>query len=310
MRTVRAAVGNTRAWWRWRRLDDVLPPLRPVVTSVVAPAEMVRPVLRRPAPAVLALLVVAAIGYGLVGGGLALASSHGRRQATPALVGRSTPPDGTTGAAPDPSASASTGPSAPIDPTALPRCTSTCRTVRTLRVTVKGAPAYLMLVSTTSGRPSRALRFYLLSLVDRRVLWSGPDTPLPAYASKRLGGYSGSMLRQDATGHVYIDLLTSPTASFVGVLDLGDGTDVRDFGSLTPDASGEFRFSTDTPGADTVDVDGAKIYDVALLRAATSGKPAYYDLLRWNGTDYVPRGCARQSVDGGLGTIRPAGSCG
>ena len=54
IRAPRAVAGNLRAWWRFRKLGDVLPPLRPVVTTVVAPAEMVRPVLRRPVPALLA----------------------------------------------------------------------------------------------------------------------------------------------------------------------------------------------------------------------------------------------------------------
>ena len=35
----------------------------------------------------------------------------------------------------------------------------------------------------------------------------------------------------------------------------------------------------------------------------------YYDLYRWNGTDYVNRGCARTLVDGGLGKIQPIGTC-
>jgi hypothetical protein len=128
-----------------------------------------------------------------------------------------------------------------------------------------------------------------------------------AYISKRLGVYRGSALRQDASGHVFVDLLTGADSSFIAVLDLGNGTNVRDFGSLELNPFGQYRFSANTPGADTVDIDGARIFDIALPRTGT-GQP-YYDLFRWNGTDYVPRGCARTLVDGGLGEIRAAGTC-
>jgi hypothetical protein len=133
---------------------------------------------------------------------------------------------------------------------------------------------------------------------------------MKAYVSKRLGVYRGSVLRQDATGHVFVDLLTSSDESFVAVLDLGDGTNVQDFGSTTPTALGYYRFSTSTPGADTVDIDGAHVFDIALPRLGSTADGPYYELYRWNGTDYVPRGCARTLVDGGLGAIRPAGTCG
>jgi hypothetical protein len=174
-------------------------------------------------------------------------------------------------------------------------------------VTVAGQPADLLLVSTANGRPVHALRFYLLRDSDRAVLWSGPEVPVKAYISKRLGVYQGSALRQDATGHVFVDLLTGANSSFIAVLDLGNGTNVRDFGSLQPNVFGAYRFSADTPGADTVDVDGARIFDIALPRTG-AGQP-YYDLYRWNGTNYIARGCARTLVDGGLGEIRPAGTC-
>ena len=306
VRTLRAVAGNLRAGWRFRQLGDVLPPLRPVVTTVVAPAEMVRPVLRRPVPAVLtsafSVIVVALV----VWGGVALAgSSGGHPDSGPSLSG----PHPTSSAS-APHASVSTAPTtsvADIDAATLPGCSSSCRLARGLRVTVAGQPADLLLVSTANGRPVHALRFYLLRDSDRAVLWSGPEVPVKAYISKRLGVYQGSALRQDATGHVFVDLLTGANSSFIAVLDLGNGTNVRDFGSLQPNVFGAYRFSADTPGADTVDVDGARIFDIALPRTG-AGQP-YYDLYRWNGTDYIARGCARTLVDGGLGEIRPAGTC-
>jgi hypothetical protein len=174
-------------------------------------------------------------------------------------------------------------------------------------VTVAGQPADLLLVSTAPARPLHALRFYLVRDADHAVLWSGPQQPMQGYVSKRLGNYRGSVLRQDATGHVFVDLLTSANDSFLVVLDLGDGRTVRDFGSTQQNIVGRYRFATDSPSVDTVDVDGARVFDIALPRTGT-GQP-YYDLYRWNGTDYVSRGCARTLVDGGMGTIRRSGTC-
>jgi hypothetical protein len=306
IRAPRAVAGNLRAWWRFRKLGDVLPPLRPVVTTVVAPAEMVRPVLRRPVPALLATALAAIVVALVAWGGVALASSGGHHDSGPSLSGTHpttspTKPHAATTTTAPPDAVAS------IDPGTLPGCSSSCRLARSLRVTVAGQPADLLLVSTADGRPVHALRFYLLRDSDRSVLWSGPQQPVKAYISKRLGVYRGSALRQDATGHVFVDLLTGADSSFIAVLDLGNGTNVRDFGSLELNAFGQYRFAANTPGADTVDIDGARIFDIALPRTGT-GQP-YYDLYRWNGTDYVPRGCARTLVDGGLGELRAAGTC-
>jgi hypothetical protein len=190
---------------------------------------------------------------------------------------------------------------------ALPGCTSKCRLARSLHVTVADQPADLLLVSTAPGRLLHALRFYLLRDSDSSVLWSAPQRPLDAYVSKRLGSYSGSVLRQDAAGHVFVDLLASANESFIVVLELGDGQVVRDFDSMEPDAAGHYRFSSNSLGADTVDVDKTHIFDIALPRAGV-GRP-YYDLYRWDGSDFVVRGCARTLVDGGLGQIKPEGTC-
>jgi hypothetical protein len=189
----------------------------------------------------------------------------------------------------------------------LPGCSSKCHLARGLRVTVAGQPADLLLVSTAGGRPLHALRFYLVRRWDSSVLWSGPQQPMRAYVSKRLGNYRGSVLRQDAAGHVFVDLLTSADESFIVVLDLGGGQVVNDFGSMEPDAAGHYRFSTSSPGADTVDVGKTHVFDIAMPRAGLLYP--YYDLYRWNGTDYVARGCAPTLVDGGLGKIRPTGTC-
>jgi hypothetical protein len=306
VRSARAVAGNLRAWWRFRQLGDVLPPLRPVVTTVVAPAEMVRPVLRRTIPALLtsalALIVVGLVAWA----GVALAGSGGQPESGPTLSG--THPTSGASSLPAGPSSASANPVTGIDAAVLPGCSTKCHIARSLQVSVAGQPADLLLVSTTEGRPVRALRFYLLRQSNQNVLWWGPQQPMKAYVSKKLGVYGGSELRQDATGHVFVDLLTGVDKSFIAVLDLGNGTDVQDFGSLQPDASGAYRFSADTLGADTVDVDGAKVLDIALPQTGT-GRP-YYNLYRWNGTDYLARGCARTLVDGGLGEIRPVGSCG
>ena len=316
LRVLRAVLGNLRAWWRWRALDDVLPPLRPVVTAVTAPAEMVRPVLRRPVPATLAALLTAVVvaaaattGVALAGGGdpdtAPSLTGHASNTAVPRDTGTSgqptTAPTSPTGAA------GPTGAAAPIDAAALPGCSSVCHVARHLTVTVGGRHAELLLVSTAAGRPVRALRFYLVRSADGTVLWSGPSSPMQAYVSKRVGVYQGSVLRQDATGHVFVDLLTSPSTSFMAVLDLGNGTDVRDFGSLEPGTSGRYRFGSKTPAVSTVDVDGAGIDDIVMPRVDAAG--THYDLVRWDGSNYVPRGCAAALVDGGFGAIRPLGTC-
>jgi hypothetical protein len=250
-----------------------------------------------------AILAVIVLGV-VIWGGVALAGSGGDANNGPLLGARPTSGASEPRATPTPAA---TTPLTGVTPSTLPGCSDHCRIARSLRVTVGGQPADLLLVSTAPGRPLHSLRFYLLRDADHAVLWSGPQQPMKAYVSKRLGTYHGSVLRQDATGHVFVDLLTSANESFLVVLDLGNGRTVRDFGSTEANAAGHYRFSTNSPGADTVDVDGAHVFDIAMPRSG-QGQP-YYDLYRWNGADYVTRGCARTLVDGGLGTIQPQGTC-
>ena len=134
------------------------------------------------------------------------------------------------------------------------------------------------------------------------------SSPCKAYISKRLGVYRGSALRQDATGHVFVDLLTGADSSFIAVLDLGNGTNVRDFGSLELNAIRPIPLLRRIPRGRTPSTSTAPASSTSRCRDTGTGQP-YYDLYRWNGTDYVPRGCARTLVDGGFGEIRAAGTC-
>ena len=138
------------------------------VTTVVAPAEMVRPVLRRPVPAVLAAIVAAIVLAVVIWGGVALAGSGADPDSGRSLGARP------TASADKPPASsqrrrAAPHPIAGITSQRPARMLQHCRLARSLRVTVAGPAADLLLVSPRPARPLHALRFYLVRDADHAV---------------------------------------------------------------------------------------------------------------------------------------------
>jgi hypothetical protein len=312
-RVIPAVLRNSRAWWRYTRLHDVLPPLRPVIVTVTAPAPMVRPVLARRGPltqalaAATAIILAVGVGIGWLVGDNSSPEPLALQRVNGAVASAGAAPSAApTAAAQQPSSDTSLSRSQVV---ALRGCTSACRQVRGLAVQLNGQPYTLALVSLRGGEPAGLLRFYLLD-ASGKTTWYGPERPMHAFPSRQLGGHSGSVLTQDGAGHVFVDLLTGSDSSVMAVLSLRDGSHVQDFTSLGPQANGLYRFGTNTSSADVVAVDKSTADDIVLLRAAAGGHSAYYDFYQWDRTDFVFRACARQLVNGDYGSFQPAGTCG
>jgi serine/threonine protein kinase len=166
----------------------------------------------------------------------------------------SSPTSGSPTPTPTPTAAA------PLFP-ALPDCTGgTCALLASAQgLTAGPRQVRVELVRTVPSAPDAQQRIYLYDASNGGLLWGSPPMT---------GAYTGGAeIVVDDARHLFLPFARSDGARWMVVLDLADGRNVRDFGSI----AGRFGANREVT---TTDLDGDGVLELALTAANPDGSLA------------------------------------